>query len=154
MRLSSLIGLKRESFDSKEAYDDYLEECQDIIYDLTHGNDSVKRSAEERTEDLRHKYSALINRARDQVMRTLQSEAMAAAAVSAANAITSGTDSAPAFIDKPDITLGRALPQILSKPSSYAGFRLDEAAIKKASAMLDTCESRDILEALDGIFIW
>ena len=146
--------MKRDYFPSKADYDNYLEECQDIIYDLTHGNDTIKRAAEDKTEELRRKYQALLVMAQKEKLSKEAQLAHTAHLEDIKFAIPKIPAPSSNIIFKPDVTEGMALPAVSIFLSSVPGRTVNLEVTKKASGYMQTHEIRNVLEALDGIFIF
>lgn len=59
-KIKGIYVLKREDFETEEAYDDYLEEREGIIFSLVHGQNT--QEAEAARDAFKHKNSRLIER--------------------------------------------------------------------------------------------
>eukprot|EP00455_Lapot_gusevi_P054243 TRINITY_DN8650_c0_g2_i1.p1 TRINITY_DN8650_c0_g2~~TRINITY_DN8650_c0_g2_i1.p1 ORF type:complete len:255 (-),score=28.83 TRINITY_DN8650_c0_g2_i1:268-1032(-) len=63
-RLTKFFNCRREDFKTPEEYDDYLELEQDIVYDLTYGDQACRVAADKRLKEYIAKNTALIERNR------------------------------------------------------------------------------------------
>lgn len=118
-RILAIYNKEREDFDSKESFDDYLEEVEDIIWRLTNNVDLERTERQVRVYQQQNQEQINAKTMRKANLDALDPMAAAAAAQLAAASLASGAKNAP------PITGG--LPMILPKLAADYSAMLDGA---------------------------
>ena len=153
-KLQKDFCLRPEDFADRKEYDDYLEFVEDVIYDLSYGNNAVKKAAEQKIDEFKQKYNQQIRRI--QVVMELLTQTKAAAGTVQANYAINKQDIPKDYMDL-SLMFGRPIANITPSTAPNLGDKYtgmdpwEHRHVQLAASGHGYTRDRDLSEALEAL---